>query len=74
MEKLLSNKLGKIVVYVGVFLFISAFGLWSWNVLSELFGGPQAQYKHIVAVTSLILIVRILVFHKSNIFLHASPK
>ena len=32
--------------------------LWSWNVVAELFGGPTAQLKHIVAVAVILGVVR----------------
>jgi len=32
--------------------------LWSWITISELFGGPHAQFKHAVAVMSLLLIAK----------------
>lgn len=40
------------------FLVITVFGLWAWNTLSELFNGPVAQYKHIVAALLLLAILR----------------
>jgi len=40
------------------FLCITIFGLWAWNTLSELFSGPVAQYKHIVAALILLVIAR----------------
>jgi hypothetical protein len=34
-------------------------GLWSWNTLAELFGAPEAQFRHAVAVLLLITTVRL---------------
>jgi len=34
------------------------FALWSFNVLSALFGGPQAQFKHAVAVMGVLLLIK----------------
>lgn len=36
----------------------TVFGLWAWNTVSELFSGPVAQYKHIVAALILLAIIR----------------
>jgi len=43
---------------LAVLLVTTIFGLWSWNTLSELYGGPTAQYKHIVAALVLLAIIR----------------
>ena len=43
---------------IGMFLLASAVGLWSWNTISELFNLPLAQYKHVLAVLFLLLILR----------------
>jgi hypothetical protein len=40
------------------FMLVSVLGLWAWNTLSELFNGPVAQYKHIVAALLLLAILR----------------
>ena len=32
--------------------------LWSWNVVAELFGGPTAQLKHVVAAALILAVVR----------------
>lgn len=39
-------------------LVTTVFGLWAWNTVSELFNGPVAQYKHVVAALILLAIVR----------------
>ena len=39
-------------------LVTTVFGLWAWNTVSELFNGPLAQYKHVVAALILLAIVR----------------
>jgi hypothetical protein len=39
-------------------LVTSVFGLWAWNTLSELYSGPVAQYKHVVAALILLAILR----------------
>jgi hypothetical protein len=43
---------------IGLFLLATIAGLWSWNTLSELFNFPQAQYKHVLAVFILLLILK----------------
>ncbi len=42
-----------IVALTAIVLFPAT--LWSWNVLAELFAGPQAQLKHILAVVILLI-------------------
>jgi len=32
--------------------------LWCWNVVAELFGGPIAQLKHVVAAALILAFVR----------------
>jgi len=44
------------ILISGVVLLAMVFGLWSWNTLAELFGGPHAQFKHVLAVTTLVLV------------------
>jgi hypothetical protein len=66
MKKIFTNKLGRSVLYVCAFILITIFGLWSWNTISELFNGPQAQYKHVIAAISLLLITRIFLFQHAN--------
>lgn len=43
-------------IAVVVLAICSAFVLWSFNVLSELYNGPQAQYKHAIAAIGLLLV------------------
>ena len=38
---------------------IAVTGLWSWNALAELFGAPEAQFRHAVAAIALIATLRI---------------
>lgn len=35
---------------------IAATGLWSWNTLAELFGAPEAQFRHAVAALALLAV------------------
>lgn len=46
------------IIIIGLFLLSSVAGLWSWNTLSDLFGFPQAQYKHILAAFLFLLLVK----------------
>ena len=45
---------------IGLFLLPTITGVWSWNTLSELFNLPQAEYKHVLAVFILLLILKFL--------------
>jgi hypothetical protein len=44
--------------FIAIFLLLSALGLWSFNVLSALIDGPEAQYRHALAAFGLLLILR----------------
>lgn len=66
MKNLLENKVTRLAFYICAFILITIFGLWSWNTLAELFSGPQAQYKHVVAAISLLLITRLFLFQHTN--------
>ena len=55
------------IVYVAGFLVITTCGLWSWNTLADLFGTPQAQYKHLIAAIALMLITRYFLFGHTQI-------
>jgi uncharacterized membrane protein YgdD (TMEM256/DUF423 family) len=48
----------KIIIAAGAFAILSVAALWSFNALSELFGGPQAQYQHAIAAIALLLVLR----------------
>lgn len=37
---------------------IAIVGLWSWNTLAELFGAPEAQFRHAVAALTLFALSR----------------
>jgi hypothetical protein len=41
-----------------LFVIATVAGLWSWNTLSELFNLPQAQYRHVLAASFLLLLLR----------------
>jgi len=41
------------------FAAIAVIGLWSWNTLAELFGAPEAQFRHAVAALVLIITLRL---------------
>ena len=57
----------KYAYVVGLFLLVSVIGLWSWNTLAELFGGPHAQYKHAVAALGLLIVTKwVLTSHHLN--------
>ena len=52
----------------GIFLLASIACLWSWNTLSELFSWPHAQYKHVLALFLLLVIVKWSLFTKHHGF------
>ena len=43
------------------FILLSVAALWSLNVVSALFGGPELQYKHAIAIFALLAISRLAV-------------
>jgi len=43
------------------FALIAATGLWSWNTLADMFGAPEAQFRHAVAALALLAIAHRLV-------------
>lgn len=71
MKNLFTNKITQYAFYVCAFILITIFGLWSWNTLAEVFSGPQAQYKHVVAAISLLLIARLFLFQHTNKCTHS---
>jgi hypothetical protein len=38
---------------------IAAAVLWSWNTLADLFGAPEAQFRHVIAALALIATLRL---------------
>jgi hypothetical protein len=42
----------------GALALISVIVFWSFNELSELFGGPQAQFKHAIAAIGILLVIK----------------
>ncbi len=50
------------------FATIAVIGLWSWNTLSELFGAPEAQFKHAVAALALITTLRLATRRRHPVF------
>jgi hypothetical protein len=51
------ERLRQIFFYVTTLALVSLVVLWSFNALSDLFGGPPAQFKHAVAAVGLLLIM-----------------
>ncbi len=47
----------KIIIAAAALALLSIATLWSFNALSELFGGPQAQYQHAIAAITLLLVL-----------------
>lgn len=48
----------KLFITSGVLTLFSVIVFWSFNELSELFGGPQAQYKHAIAAIGIMLAIK----------------
>jgi predicted Co/Zn/Cd cation transporter (cation efflux family) len=46
-----------VIIFSTILLALVAM-LWSWNTLSELFGGPHVQFKHAIAAISIILLAK----------------
>ena len=56
-----------VAIRIGAFIVATVTGLWSWNTLSALFDGPQAQYKHVLAATFMVLVMK---WALTNRFIH----
>ncbi len=52
------NTFKRISVAVATITIISVFALWSINTLSDLYGGPQAQFKHAFAFIGILLLAK----------------
>ena len=50
------------------FTAIVVIGLWSWNTLAELFGAPEAQFRHAVAAAALITTLRLATRRRHSAF------
>ena len=48
----------KLFIASGAFALFSVIIIWSFNELSELFGGPQAQFKHAIATIGILLVIK----------------
>ena len=48
----------KLFIASGAFALFSVIIIWSFNELSELFGGPQAQFKHATATIGILLVIK----------------
>jgi len=47
-----------LLIATGGFLLLAAGALWSFNTLSGLLGGPDAEFRHAVAGIALLLILK----------------
>jgi hypothetical protein len=47
-----------VLITSGALALFSVIVLWSFNALSELFGGPQAQFKHAISAIGILLVVK----------------
>jgi hypothetical protein len=48
----------QIFIAAGALALLSVIIFWSFNELSELFGGPQAQFKHAIAAIGFLLVIK----------------
>jgi hypothetical protein len=48
----------KLFIASGALAVFSVIVIWSFNELSELFGGPQAQFKHAIAAIGILLVIK----------------
>ena len=53
-----NSRFRKSFIAAGVFVLFSVAAYWSFNELSALFGGPQAQYKHAIAAIVMLLVLK----------------
>jgi hypothetical protein len=52
------NTFRLIFIATGALASFSIIVFWSFNQLSELFGGPQAQFKHAIAAIGVLLAIK----------------
>jgi DNA-binding MarR family transcriptional regulator len=68
-ERLMSHFDIKHLLIAGVALSaIAMTGLWSWNTLAELFGAPEAQFRHAIAALALLATLRLAIPHRRTAF------
>ncbi len=62
----------KHMLFIGALIaVVSIAALWSWNTLAALFGGPEAEIRHIVAAMILLLISKLLLVSRQGHRPHA---
>lgn len=49
----------QIFIATGALALLSVIVFWSFNELSDLFGGPQAQFKHAIAAIGFLLVIKL---------------
>jgi len=52
------RKFRRIIPAMLAFVALTIAGLWSWNIVVELFDGPNAEYRHIVAIFVIAALLR----------------
>jgi O-antigen/teichoic acid export membrane protein len=52
------RKLRRIIPALLAIVALTIVGLWSWNIVVELFNGPKAEYRHIVAIFAIATLLR----------------
>ena len=53
-----NSKYRNLFFAICTFILLSVIALWSFNTLTELFGGPTVQYKHAIAGVGLLIILK----------------
>jgi hypothetical protein len=48
-----------ILIATGTLIVFSVFALWSFNTVSNLLGGPVAEYKHALAAIGLLIMLKL---------------
>ena len=48
----------KVILACAAIVAGSAGVLWSWNTLAELLDGPSAEFRHLIAVLVIVLVLR----------------
>lgn len=60
------------LLLAGALIVVAAIAaLWSWNTLATLFGGPEAEMRHVLAAATLALLARFALLPKHRRQRHA---
>lgn len=61
-----NRKYRHIVAAILTFIALTIVGLWSWNTVVELFDGPAVEYRHVVAVFAIAMLLRMMLLTRSD--------